>query len=155
MRGRPDSAGVWIPPPLFYVAGFLLGFAVELALPLSRPPLALALAGGAICIAIWLALDGSAMLRFRSARTSMVPMKPSTALVTSGPYLATRNPMYVGMAFLYAGLALLLGVIWSLAFLPAVLLMVHRFVIAREERYLEAKFGEEYRAYKGRVRRWL
>jgi protein-S-isoprenylcysteine O-methyltransferase Ste14 len=111
--------------------------------------------GGAICIVIWLALDGSAMLRFRSARTSMVPMKPSTALVTSGPYLATRNPMYVGMAFLYAGLALLLGVIWSLAFLPAVLLMVDRFVIAREERYLEAKFGEEYRAYKGRVRRWL
>jgi protein-S-isoprenylcysteine O-methyltransferase Ste14 len=95
------------------------------------------------------------MLRFRSARTSMVPMRPSTALVTSGPYRVTRNPMYVGMAFLYAGLALLLGVIWSLAFLPAVLLMVDRFVIAREERYLEARFGEEYRAYKGRVRRWL
>jgi protein-S-isoprenylcysteine O-methyltransferase Ste14 len=59
------------------------------------------------------------------------------------------------MAFLYAGLALLLGVIWSLAFLPAVLLMVDRLVIAREERYLEAKFGEEYRTYKGRVRKWL
>ena len=85
----------------------------------------------------------------------MVPMKPTTALVTSGPYRVTRNPMYVGMAFLYAGLALSLGVIWALALLPAVLLMVDRLVIAREERYLEAKFGEEYRDYKRRVRRWL
>lgn len=95
------------------------------------------------------------MLRFRDASTSIVPVRPSTALVTSGPYQLTRNPMYVGMAFLYAGLALLLGVIWALALLPAVLLAVDRIAIAREESYLEAKFGAEYRAYRDRVRRWL
>lgn len=153
--GQSDSPGVRVPPPLFYVAGFLLGLVAEIAFPLSWPPLALALAAGTVGIAIWLALDGFAMLLFRSANTSMVVAKPTTALVTSGPYRVTRNPMYVGMAFLYAGLAFLLGVIWSLAFLPVVLLMVDRLVIGREERYLEAKFGEEYREYKGRVRRWL
>jgi protein-S-isoprenylcysteine O-methyltransferase Ste14 len=82
-------------------------------------------------------------------------MRPTTALVTSGPYRLTRNPMYLGMAFLYAGLALSFGVTWSLAFLPLVLLAVDRLAILREEHYLEAKFGEEYRRYKARVRRWL
>jgi protein-S-isoprenylcysteine O-methyltransferase Ste14 len=104
---------------------------------------------------LWLALDGSAMLRFRRARTSIVPMRPTTALVTSGPYRITRNPMYAGMAFLYVALALSLGVIWALAFLPLVLFTVDRLVIAREERYLEAKFGEQYREYKTSARRWL
>lgn len=152
---RPDSAGVPVPPPLLYVAGFLLGLALELAVPIAAPPLAVGLAAGALGVAAWLALDGFAMLRFRAANTSMVPVRPTSALVTSGPYRLTRNPMYVGMAFLYAGLALLLGVIWALALLPAVLLAVDRIAIAREERYLEARFGEEYREYRGRVRRWL
>jgi protein-S-isoprenylcysteine O-methyltransferase Ste14 len=151
----PDVSGVRVPPPVIYVVGFLVGGALELAFPVGALPFAVALLAGLVGGGLWLALDGSAMLRFRRARTSMVPMKPTTALVTSGPYRVTRNPMYVGMAFLYAGLALSLGVIWALALLPAVLLMVDRLVIAREERYLEAKFGEEYRDYKRRVRRWL
>jgi protein-S-isoprenylcysteine O-methyltransferase Ste14 len=108
-----------------------------------------------LAVAAWLALDGAAMLSFRRARTSMVPVKPSTALVTSGPYRLTRNPMYVGMAFLYVGFAFAFGVIWALALLPAVLVIVDRLVIAREEAYLERKFGQDYRDYQARVRRWL
>jgi len=150
-----QTSGVRIPPPLIYVAGFLLGVALELAVPIDALPLALALAAGLIGFAIWLALDGAAMMHFSRARTSIVPMKPSTALVTTGPYRITRNPMYVGMAALYAGLALALGVIWALAFLPLVLFAVDRLVIAREEPYLEARFGEDYREYKLRVRRWV
>lgn len=150
-----DRAGVRIPPPVIYIAGFLGGVALEIAFPVSGLPLALALVAGLIGVAIWLSLDGSAMLLFQRAGTGIVPMKPTTALVTSGPYRITRNPMYVGMAFLYVALALALGVIWSLAFLPLVLLIVDRQVIVREERYLEAKFGEQYREYKRRVRRWL
>jgi protein-S-isoprenylcysteine O-methyltransferase Ste14 len=82
-------------------------------------------------------------------------MKPDTALVTSGPYRFTRNPMYLGMAFLYVGFAFAFGVIWALAFLPAVIVVVDRFVIAREEPYLERNFGQAYRDYKARVRRWV
>lgn len=153
--GRPDRSGVPIPPPLIYVAGFLTGVALELAFPIGALPLGLALLAGLIGGGLWLALDGRAMMLFRGAGTSIPAMRPATTLVTSGPYRHTRNPMYLGMAFLYTGLALSLGVIWALAILPAVLLAVDRLVIAREERHLEAKFGDEYRQYKGRARRWL
>jgi protein-S-isoprenylcysteine O-methyltransferase Ste14 len=153
--GEPDRSDVRIPPPLIYIAGLLVGVALELAFPIDALPLALALLAGLIGGGLWLALDGLAMLRFRRAGTSMVPMRPTTALVTSGPYHLSRNPMYVGMGFLYAGLALSLGVIWALPLLPLVLFAIDRLVIAREERYLEGKFGEEYRDYKRRVRRWL
>ncbi len=80
---------------------------------------------------------------------------PSSALVTSGPYRFTRNPMYLGMASLYAGIALAFGLLWSLALLLVVLVVIDRGVIAREERYLERRFGDEYRLYKQQVRRWL
>jgi protein-S-isoprenylcysteine O-methyltransferase Ste14 len=154
-RIERDRSDVRIPPPLIYIAGFLVGVALEVAYPIEALPLALALIAALIGIVIWLALDGAAMLHFRRARTSMVPMKPSTALVTSGPYRITRNPMYVGMAVLYAALALAFGVIWALAVLPLVILAVDRLVIAREEPYLERKFSDQYRQYRGRVRRWL
>ena len=150
-----DRSGVRIPPPLIFVAGFLAGVALELAFPIGALPFALALIAGLLGGALWLALDAPAMSRFRGAGTSIVPMRPTTALVTSGPYRFTRNPMYLGMAFLYAGLALAFGTIWALVLLPVVLLVVDRQVIAREERYLESKFGEAYREYKSRVRRWL
>jgi protein-S-isoprenylcysteine O-methyltransferase Ste14 len=137
------------------VAGFLVGVALEIAFPVSALPLGLALAGGLLGAAVFLALNSSAITLFRRARTNVIPFRPTTAIVTSGPYRFTRNPMYVGMAALYAGFALAFGVIWALAILPAVLLFIDRYVIAREERYLERKFGEEYRGYKQRVRRWI
>jgi protein-S-isoprenylcysteine O-methyltransferase Ste14 len=144
-----------VPPPLVYAAGFAIGLIFEIAFPLPAPPPPIAVAAGVFGIAVWLALDGAAMLHFRVAGTSVAPMRPTTALVTSGPYRFTRNPMYVGMAFLYLGLGLLLGAIWSVVLLPAVLATVHRVAIVREERYLEARFGDEYRTYKSRVGRWL
>jgi protein-S-isoprenylcysteine O-methyltransferase Ste14 len=151
----PDTSGVRIPPPLFYIGGFLVGVALELAMPIDRPPLAITLAGALIGAALWLALDGAAMLFFRRAGTSMVPFNPTTALVTTGPYRRTRNPMYLGMAFLYIALALAFGVIWPLIVLPLVIAAVDQLVIAREEAYLVRKFGQPYCDYMARVRRWL
>ena len=144
-----------IPPPLIYIAGFLIGVALELTFPVDELPLALTLAGALIGGALWLALDGSAMLRFQRAGTSMIPNKPTTAFVTSGPYRFTRNPMYLGMVFLYIGLAFALGVIWALAVLPVVIAVVDGYVISTEECYLEMKYGDEYREYKRRTRRWI
>jgi protein-S-isoprenylcysteine O-methyltransferase Ste14 len=150
-----DTSGVRIPPPLFYAAGFLVGVALELAVPIDRPPLAVTLAGALVGGGLWLALDGAAMLFFRRAGTSMVPFNPTTALVTSGPYGRTRNPMYLGMAFLYIALALAFGVIWALIVLPVVIVVVDQLVIAPEEAYLVRKFGQPHRDYMARVRRWL
>jgi protein-S-isoprenylcysteine O-methyltransferase Ste14 len=97
----------------------------------------------------------SAAYLFRRGGTTPNPTKPTTALVIGGPYRLTRNPMYVGMATLYFGGTLLLNDPWPLAFLPVVIALVRRRVIAREEAYLERRFGDEYRAYKARVRRWI
>lgn len=150
-----DTSGIRVPPPLYYVAGFLAGVALELALPTAWPPAGVRVIVTVLAVGTWLALDGAAMLNFRRAGTSMVPMNPTTALVTSGPYRLTRNPMYLGMACLYVAFAFAFGVIWALALLPAVLVIVDRFVIGREEPYLERRFGQAYRDYKARVRRWL
>ncbi len=91
----------------------------------------------------------------RRARTSVNPSRPTTALLTAGPYRLTRNPMYLAMVIQYVGLALLFNALWAIVLLPLALVIIHFTVIKREERYLEQKFGEDYRAYKARVRRWL
>jgi protein-S-isoprenylcysteine O-methyltransferase Ste14 len=152
---KPDTAGISVPPPAYYVAAFLVGVALELIFPTSWPSTGVRVAAAVIGGGAWLALDGAATVIFRRAGTSMIPMKPTTALVTSGPYRFTRNPMYVGMAFLYVALAFAFGVMWALVFLPAVIVCIDRLVIAREEPYLDRKFGQSYRDYKTRVRRWL
>jgi protein-S-isoprenylcysteine O-methyltransferase Ste14 len=97
----------------------------------------------------------SAAYLFRRAGTTPNPSKPTSALVIRGPYRFTRNPMYVGMTTLYLGGTLLLNDPWPLAFLPGVIALLQSYVIGREEAYLERKFGDEYRAYKARVRRWI
>ena len=153
---QKDTAGIRVPPPLFYLGGFLVGVALELAFPVDGPATWIRIAGAVIGVGGFVAFDSPATLAFRRAGTSMIPFKPTTALVTSGwPYAYTRNPMYVGMAFLYAGFAFGFGVIWAFAILPLVLVAIDRFVIAREEPYLERKFDAAYIEYRARVRRWL
>jgi protein-S-isoprenylcysteine O-methyltransferase Ste14 len=151
----PAATSGVVPPPFYYVAGFLIGVGIEAVFPIDRPPLAVTIMVTAFGIAGWLALDGAAMLTFRRAGTSMMPVRPSAALVTTGPYRFTRNPMYVGMAFLYLAVALSLGVVWPLAVLPLVLVAVDRLVIAREEAYLRRRFGQPYRDYVEKTRRWV
>jgi protein-S-isoprenylcysteine O-methyltransferase Ste14 len=150
-----EASGVRVPPPLYYVAGFLLGVAIELAVPIDRPPLAITVLGIAIGLGGWFALDGTAMFAFRRAHTSMVPMRPSSALVTTGPYRLSRNPMYLGMVFLYIAFAFALGLVWPLAVLPFVIAAVDQLVIAIEEAYLVRRFGQPYCDYMATTRRWL
>ena len=91
----------------------------------------------------------------RRAGTNVDPYKPSTTIVEAGPYRYTRNPLYVGMTLMYGGFSALANALPSVLLLPGVLAVMRRGVIEREERYLEGKFGDEYRAYKARVRRWI
>ncbi|MFA5862769.1 MAG: isoprenylcysteine carboxylmethyltransferase family protein, partial [Candidatus Thermoplasmatota archaeon] len=87
--------------------------------------------------------------------TDFRPDRPSTKIVSHGVYARTRNPIYVGFALITAGVAFLADSLWALAAVPIGLALIHAFVVVREERYLERKFGEEYLAYKRLVRRWL
>jgi protein-S-isoprenylcysteine O-methyltransferase Ste14 len=147
--------GIRVPPPVVYLGGFLAGVVVELVVPSAQPPGWLRIAAGGLGLAILLALDTTAMMRFRRSGTSFNPARPATALVTDGPYRVTRNPMYVGMAGVYAGAAVAAGVLWALAFLPVVVIIIDRLIIPREERHLAATFGDEYERYRRQVRRWI
>jgi len=150
-----DDAGVRFPPPVLYAVPLLAGILLDLRWPLHVLPGAASHVVGAIGVTIGLALALSALGLFRRAGTSVIPRRPTTALVTSGPFRLTRNPMYVGLAFVYVGIAFWVNTAWPLLFFPLVVVLVRRLVIAREERYLEAKFGDAYRRYRRRVRRWL
>jgi len=90
-----------------------------------------------------------------SAGTPADPRRPATALVTSGPFRLSRNPMYVARTMLYVGLALLANALWALLMLVPLLVVVQYGVVAREERYLARRFGAAYHAYRARVRCWL
>jgi len=152
-----DTSGVGFPPPLLYAGGFVAGFGAHRLLPvrLWPEPAALETVLGWGLLAAGVLLAASAAYLFRRAGTTPNPTKPTTALVIWGPYRFTRNPMYVGLAAVYLGGALLLNDAWPIALFPVVIALVRRRVIAREEAYLERKFGDEYRAYKARVRRWI
>ncbi len=158
MTSEPrDIPGVIAPPPIIFLAflagGWTLGNLIgepSLGLPdLWRRGIALVL------IVLGLIVEGAAVGHFRRAGTAVEPWKPSTVLVTSGIYGLTRNPIYVGFTILYAGLGVGLDSPLALAMVLPCLIVMDRFVIAREEVYLERKFGEPYRAYRQRARRWL
>lgn len=151
------TAGVIAPPPLIFLAGLGLGLLADRLLdltPMGWPP-AMRGTAGLIPGVIGAAMIAAALGRFGQAGTPAEPWKPTTALTTGGVYRFTRNPMYLGMALLLAALGFGLGSRGVLLALPLVVLIVDRFVIAREEVYLTDLFGETYRAYRNRVRRWL
>lgn len=152
-----EIAGVIAPPPLiflgFLAAGWGLGQAIDdpglgLSDVVRR---GLAVAG----LVAGLRLEGWAAGLFRRAKTAVQPWKPATALVTAGVYRLSRNPIYLGFALTYLGLAVGLDSPLALILLVPCLLIVDRLVIQREERYLQVRFGEAYAAYRRRTRRWL
>jgi protein-S-isoprenylcysteine O-methyltransferase Ste14 len=149
-----DAPGVIAPPPLIYLAALAVGFGLEAILPSASLPAAVSWLG-VVPIVAGLALAVSFVRAFRRAHTNVDPGRPTTAIVTGGPYRLTRNPGYLGMAFAYTGIALLSSALWPLLTLIGALAVVDRAVIAREERYLERKFGQEYLDYKRTVKRWL
>jgi protein-S-isoprenylcysteine O-methyltransferase Ste14 len=153
----PPHAGVRFPPPLLYVAGIGAGLALHRAWPL-RMTAGASIARSvtaAICLVGYVVIFVGAFAGFRRARTTLIPNRPAAALVTTGPYRFTRNPMYVSLVLLYGAVTLFVNSWWPVVLLPLVLVAADRLVIAPEERYLAAAFPAEYRAYRSRVRRWL
>jgi protein-S-isoprenylcysteine O-methyltransferase Ste14 len=112
---------------------------------------------GFVLMAVALFIDGWSLALFFWHRTTPHPLKPenASALVTGGMYQVTRNPMYLGLLLLLSGLAVYMGSLTPIVMLPMFVLVMNNQQIRHEERVLEEKFGEEYRIYKERVRRWL
>ena len=144
-----------LPPPLYYAAGLLIGFVLNRWRPLTFPDTAFSEAAGALLIVVSIVLVFLAIPQFRKHGTALDVYKPTSALVTSGVYRFTRNPMYLALTLLYLGFAISFENLWML-FLVILPLAAVRFLnIGREEAELEHQFGEEYVSYKGRVRRWI
>jgi len=154
----PQHPGVHYPPPILFVAGFFLGTFLERRWPTTvHPealrPVAVVVAWGLVAVSTALVLWAGAT--FARHRTAVYPNLPARRLVTGGPYRYSRNPMYVGLTVLYLAGVLWLDTLWPLLLLPLVLALLQRAVIRREERYLAAAFGDDYREFRRSVPRWL
>ena len=145
-----------ILPPAPYAAALLGGWWLDrnwLALPFDLGAVARPL--GWLAVSIGLALFAWTMWTFARHRTTVNPYVGASVLCTGGPFRFSRNPIYLGDWFILAGVSLLLATLWPLAFAPLIWVMLRFGVIRHEEVHLEAKFGDAYRAYKARVRRWI
>ena len=152
---KQDNPGVVARPPFIYMTALLAGLVLEFFLPTAAmaPPLNYLVGIGAI--GGGLAIMATAIMQFRNAGTNVPTPLPTTAIVTDGIYRFSRNPIYMALSLIYAGIGIAADSLCVLFLLAPVLLIVRFGVIAREERYLEEKFGDDYRRYKDRVRRWF
>jgi len=146
-----------VPVPWVFVLTYLLGVVLERIFHSSISPGAARLStiAGCLLFALGLVIAGWGQLLFRKANTTTVPGRLSAKLVTSGPYRFTRNPMYVGLIFVYLGEAALLKQIWPVVVLPFMIAYLNWTVIPLEEARLEEVFPSEYEQYRARVRRWF
>lgn len=152
-----DGAAVRFPPPFVPVIALVVGVVLEMwVLPIS-PPLSsvLRFGVGGLLIVVGLALMGAAFGLFRSTGQDPKPWESTPEIISTGIYGFTRNPMYVSMGLLQAGIGLALGNLWVVLLVPVTWLTIYRIAIRHEEAYLEKKFGSAYGDYKSRVRRWL
>ena len=158
VQSKQGGARVRIPPPAVFLAlvltGFVLGWIglVPPRLPFSRT---VQIVIGALFAAGGIALAVSARNLFVASGQDPRPWRPSPSLVLRGPYRYTRNPMYLGMFLLQIGIGFLDRNLWIVLLAVATLMIIHYTAVLREEVYLEDKFGDEYRAFKRRVRRYL
>lgn len=154
MKSQTDSPNVITFPPLIYIGGLLLGLLLRYIIPLQ-------VLDGKLSILGWVFIVLSIILLIMSTKffvkehTNIDVRKPTTSIITSGPYRFSRNPIYLSMTIFYLGITILIGDLWLLFILIPILLTIQYGVIKHEEHYLTKKFGEKYTTYKESVRRWL
>ena len=156
MRSTADNPGVGVPPPLFFLSAFLLGVVIDdrvQQLPIFAVDKWRWL--GALIGIAGLGLLATGRRAMIKHGTNVNPTQPTMTIVEHGPFRFSRNPLYVGLTLIYIGSSLVLNTWWSLFLLVPVWLVMHVFVVRREEVYLESKFGATYLTYRDRVRRYL
>ena len=155
MADNQDNPGIRVPPPLIYLLPLAAGLVLDRRLHLPFLPRGVARGLGLVLLGGGAALNAWSLLRIRKADVPIRTDKPVPRLTTEGPFGYSRNPSYLALALIYAAIASLRNSLWAILLLPFVVYVIQREVIGREERYLERAFGEEYLAYKARVRRWV
>lgn len=149
---RPD---VPVRPVWHFLMYFIMGAGFDALFPTDAFPEGARFTLGAGLVAAGAALRAAAIGRLGKAGTRHETDRPARVLVTEGPYRLSRNPIYLGLILFYLGLGVFLNNFWIFALAAPLFATIHAVVVAREEEYLEGKFGEAYRAYRERTRRWL
>lgn len=142
-------------PPLVYLAGILLGLGINYLIPVRVFPGALQQPVGALLMALGVGLALVSVVTLYRAGTSPLHERPTTTIVPGGVFTWSRNPIYVGMTLICVGLAVFFDRVWVVAGTVPAVLVIHFIVIAREDAFLEAKFGQAYLDYKRQGRRWI
>jgi len=155
MAETVDHVQLPLEPPFIFLGYLLSALILQWVVPFPTPwGLWLRIAGGVLLIVGFL-LAGSAISEMRKAHTTPDPRQPTTALVTSGPFRFTRNPIYLGFLLIYLGFTLLPGTLWGVLLSPFLIGTFTRSIIHAEESYLQRKFKDEYKQYLSRVRKWI
>ena len=156
MDDTADTANVIIRPPLAWGLAIIVGLALHWLVPLPFMPAHLPVDWiGAVIFVLAIALGVSAVITMTKAGSNVPTNRPSTTIVTRGPYRVTRNPIYLGMFLGQVGLAIAFNSLWLLVTLVPFVLVIRNGVVAREEAYLTRRFGDVYSGYCSHVRRWL
>jgi protein-S-isoprenylcysteine O-methyltransferase Ste14 len=158
MDSSKDSPGVYVPPPLVYIACFLLSFLLQGYFTIRSAFFFHSVAAniiGLLIIISGLIFAVPALRQFFKTKNTIILIKPASSLQTTGIYSYTRNPMYLSLLLIYLGMAFIFGNWWTLFLIPVLVIVILYRIILPEERYLTRAFGDEYAAYKTKVRRWI
>jgi len=157
MANKIDHPGVYVPPPLFFVAAFIAAIYLQRYFPLSWGFFGSTASNivGVPVMVVGVLFLLPALYRFAQTKNTLITIRPANALQTTGVYAITRNPMYVSLLLLYLGLSFIIGNWWNILLAPLLILAVQGYIIKREERYLERRFGQAFLDYRSRVRRWI
>ena len=157
MENKKDHPGIYVPPPIVYALTFLVAVFIQKKLPIDdslfHRQLAKIVGVGLLIIALFFLIRS--LRQFFLSKNTLVTIMAANSLQTNGIYNITRNPMYLGLAIVYLGISCLIGNWWNIILFPLLLLLIQEYMIKREEKYLERRFGQVYLDYKSKVRRWI
>jgi protein-S-isoprenylcysteine O-methyltransferase Ste14 len=155
LKADADSAHVKFPPPLIALLSILFGALLNWFWPAPIISESLRWPLGALLSLVGVGIAVSCSRLFKKAQTNIQPSKTTTQIVTTGIYGLSRNPIYLSFVITGIGIAVAVNSLWIMLMQIPVVLLIRKFVIAKEEHYLESKFGDEYRSYKLKVSRWM
>lgn len=150
-----DNPGVVVLPPRLYLGALVLVLVLRWFWHMPIAASGVTFWPGLVVAALALGFGFWGRLSLTRAGTNVNPGRPTTTIVASGPFRFSRNPLYVALTLFFLGITLAINTWWGIVALVPMLVIMHRGVVLREERYLETKFGESYLQYRARVRRYL
>jgi protein-S-isoprenylcysteine O-methyltransferase Ste14 len=155
MPAGADNPGVVVRPPLIYLGAFLIVLVCRRFWPMPIDAEGRVLWPGVALVALAIGIAIWGRRTMAAAGTNINPALPAKTIVSSGPFRFSRNPLYLSLTLMYLGLTVAVNTWWGFVVLIPLVIVMHAGVVLREERYLEKKFGEPYRQYRARVRRYL